>query len=472
MLIPRNRRGNYRSANHIFICLLSSYYTQLAKQGEPHLDALLAAISFHDAWAYMMHNASEEALPDISESLPQCLIQGLSKQAAVAPVATTANETKYGCSTNPAAVASNPQNEMWIQGPPPVFLNNEADLVSRSLDAFAFACRSCCDQANSSFEDMARAAGLELPGSSNGGSSPTPTTMAVMAHENELCSRNIVLSAKTLLESATSGGKPKKHGLTMVAHAMSAFLENKQSGKANPPEDASSCTSNDCHASNEDGSDGSSVGSGGGFSDNQIKNLLVACNIIIQNPLLLHAPGNIYHMASNAAILLCHLLNGIYSCCNAAAKQTNGNGASSPTNEAETALFDEALNVFMSMRKLLDMHRSTLPVKLRCHGIPRPSGLGPWKKAENADGTQRPFIEMGDTLMCLGRGCQAFVLMGCSPCVAAERAMNAAQDRALDEDGELTDPLNNDLDNCFNQLDDFHLEDDQLLGILERIMEN
>ena len=420
----------------------------------------------------MMHNASEEALPDISESLPQCLMQGLSKQAAApatTPVATTANETKFGCSTNPAAVASNPQNAMWIQGPPPVFLNNEADLVSRSLDAFAFACRSCCDQANTSFEDMARAAGIEMPGSSNGGSSPTltPTTMAVMAHENELCSRNIVLSAKTLLESATSVGKPKKHGLIMVAHAMSAFLENKPSGKEHHPVDgSSSCTSN------EDGNDESSVEDGGGFSENQIKNLLVACDIIIQNPLLLHAPGNIYHMASNAAILLCHLLNGIYSSCNAAAKKTNGNGASSPTNEAETALFDEALDVFMSMRKLLDMHRSTLPVKLRCHGIPRPSGLGPWKKAENADGTQRPFIEMGDTLMCLGRGCQAFVLMGCSPCVAAERAMKAAQDRALDEDGELTDPLNNDLDNCFNQLDDFHLEDDQLLGILERIIEN
>jgi len=34
------------------------------------VDALLAAMSFHDAWAYMMYNATEDALPDIDGVLP------------------------------------------------------------------------------------------------------------------------------------------------------------------------------------------------------------------------------------------------------------------------------------------------------------------------------------------------------------------------------------------------------------------
>ena len=52
---------------------------------------------------------------------------------------------KYGTATNPSYVAANPMNKMWIQGPPPVFINNEAPALSRSLDALACAIRSCCD---------------------------------------------------------------------------------------------------------------------------------------------------------------------------------------------------------------------------------------------------------------------------------------------------------------------------------------
>ena len=36
-----------------------------------------------------------------------------------------------------------------------------------------------------------------------------------------------------------------------------------------------------------------------------------------------------------------------------------------------------------------------------------------------------PFIDLGETLLCPCRGCQGFVLMACSPCVAAERARSA-----------------------------------------------
>jgi len=44
--------------------------SSLRQQTELNVEALLAAISFHDAWAYLMHNATEAALPDIGVSLP------------------------------------------------------------------------------------------------------------------------------------------------------------------------------------------------------------------------------------------------------------------------------------------------------------------------------------------------------------------------------------------------------------------
>ena len=181
---------------------------------------------------------------------------------------------------------------MLMQGSPSVFLNNEANLVSRSLDAFSCAVRTCCDYANTSFEEIVKASGIGL----NTTGPLSPTYSAILANENELCSRNIVMSAKTFLDqhSFISATTKKKHGLRFVAHAMSSFVENSQT-------------------------DDLQEGSGGGeknldsFTHLQIKNLLTACDIIIQHPLLLNSPGPVYHMASNAAIMLCHLLNAIYS---------------------------------------------------------------------------------------------------------------------------------------------------------------
>lgn len=416
----------------------------------------MAAISFHDAWAYLLHNASEESLPDIDGSLPRL------GNDYIMNTPKTANEIKdkYGCCIKPSSVATDPINQMWMQGSPPVFLNNEAHPVSRSLDAFACAVRSCCDQANSQFEEMAKASGMAPPGAQNGGQAITPTTSAVMANENELCSRNIVLSAKTLLDQnwGTSNAKiVKKHGLTMVAAAMNAFLENDE-------------------MNGEGGNSGATGGSGGGFSDGQIKNLLTACDIIIQHPLLLHSPGPLYHMSTNAAIMLCHLLNGIHSNCgnkmNGSSPSPSNNGDGSPDSKAEGILFDEVLDTFMAMRKILNIHRKSLPVKLRCHGIPRPGNVGPLKKHTSAE-PESTFIDLGETLMCICRGCQGFVLMGCSPCVAAERAMGAAQ--RTSEDAEIQPQWNgadNDFERQIGTMDDLNLDDDALLDVLSRIVQN
>jgi hypothetical protein len=367
---------------------------------------------------------------------------------------------------------------MWMQGSAPLFLNNEADLVSRSIDAFSCAIRTCCDNANTNFEEIAQASGIGI--NTTGPLSPTMT--AILANENELCSRNIVLSAKTLLEqhSNISASTAKKHGLTFVAHAMSAFVENSQSDDLQEG----------------DGDDENKLNS---FTPAQIKNLLAASDIIIQHPLLLHSPGPVYHMAGNVAIMLCHLLNAIYSKYNSEAaknKINNSSGINPPVNMADSILFDEALETYITMRRILNIHRKKLPVKLRCHGLPRPSGLGLTKKpSENETKIyisdpppQESFIVIGETLLCLCRGCQGFVLMGCSPCVAAERLVKAAKDAQNDESRQIGDGFLNfqeisDVDydryehrwgiGGFCVSGDLHSNDDDgLLEILSRIMKN
>jgi hypothetical protein len=50
------------------------------------------------------------------------------------------------------------------------------------------------------------------------------TTTAVLAHENELCSRNMVLSCTHLMQQhESSGGRQKNEGQHLVISAMDAF---------------------------------------------------------------------------------------------------------------------------------------------------------------------------------------------------------------------------------------------------------
>jgi hypothetical protein len=311
-------------------------------------------------------------------------------------------------------------------------LNNEANLANRSLDGLACAIRACCDHANSQFEQMAKEAGADIVGGGSCGMSAT--TRAVMANENELCSRNIVISARTLLDQhkGATHEKSKKHGLEMVALAMDAFLEN--SGE-------------------QDGM--------GGFTDKQIKNFLTVCDTVIKNPLLLHAPGPVYHMTSNAAIMLCHLLNGMHANCG------EGPNAAGKSGGIEEVLFDEVLDSFMAVRKLLNGHRKALPVKLRCHGIPRPN-IGPFKKSD----PEAPFVDLGETLMCACRGCQGFVLMGCSPCVAAERTAAASQAQ-YNSGGDSNGNYNEEeFERELQDMGGFDMGDDALLSILSRFVQN
>lgn len=426
------------------VCMTHIY--MLDGQDE-NIDALLAAISFHDAWAYMMYNATEEALPDIDQVLPPINTKA---NAAASTNTATSNEapprSSFGCRQ-----VTNPINQMWIQGEPSIFLKNDATIVHRSLDAMSCAVRSCCDQANSEFSEMAKAMG---GGGEGGDGSPsgdlqcgaTPTSLAVMANEDEMCSRNLILSAKTLVNQGNTGERVSKPGLTMMLTAMDAFLEN-----------------NDPQGSSEsDGGEGGGGGGGGeegGFSETQIRNLLMSCEMAIKHPMLLYAPGPVYHMMTNAAVLLCHLLNGLHAKCSMMGGDSS-NGEEGSNVKAESAMFYETLDTFMSLRKLLNMRRQHLPVRLRCHAIPRPN-FGLSKKNTELEA---PFIDLGETLMCSCRGCQGFVLMGCSPCVAAERSMRSAKIQASELEG---DDINE-----YDDLGELNLDDDTLLNILSRIASN
>jgi hypothetical protein len=308
---------------------------------------------------------------------------------------------------------------MWIQGPPPVFINNEAPPLSRSLDALACAIRSCCDQANTKFHGLSKQNGMhsdDLPTSA--------TATAVTTNQNELCSRNMVLSAFVLLQQAESVKSDETNqGQHMLVSAMDAFLEGGDALEA------------------------------GGFTDSQIQSLLSVCNTVIDNPLLLYQAGPTYHMASNAAILLCHLLNGLHATTNVSSGTNDG--------DMEAALFDEVLDTYISVRKILNSHRRKVPMILRCHGLPRPNLLG---HGDNDKGREHAFIDLGETQMCASRGCQGFVLMACSPCVAAERAQaaQASHQQEMNE-GEPADFR----DALYDELD---IDDDALLSILGKIV--
>eukprot|EP01083_Nonionella_stella_P026458 72856_1 len=257
-----------------------------------------------------------------------------------------------------------------------------------------------------------------------------------MANKAELCSRNMVLSAFHLLQQSEAGSNMEKHyGHHLLVSAMDAFLEGGDEEEA------------------------------GGFTDSQIQSLLSVSNSVISRPLLLYQAGPTYHMVSNVAIQLCHLLNGLH------ANRDKDKSSGQPLGEMESALFDEVLDTYIALRKILNDHRRRLPLLLRCHGLPRPSLI-----ARDEPGT--PFIDLGKTLMCASRGCQGFVLMACSPCVAAERAM-AAELRHKEEmalfggvsgetggDGVVDSPMDGMNDFCT----ELNIEDDALISILGKIV--
>jgi len=140
----RSLRGDFiRYFKYRRVCLL---HLSLINE-TPGIHSVLSAIAFHDAWIYMLYNADKEKLPNIDANFPQLPHQPSPNN----------KHNKYGISTNACDISCDPSNQMWLQGTPPVFINNKAPPLDRAIDALACAIRSCCDQANKQFNDMMNA---------------------------------------------------------------------------------------------------------------------------------------------------------------------------------------------------------------------------------------------------------------------------------------------------------------------------
>jgi len=485
--------------------------------GVQGMEALLAAISFHDSWVYIIFNANDENLPDIDSSIPPlepCDMDITSSETkngdgnASATGSATGSitgsvtdgagggaisvEEKYQISTDPSKAITHTMNQMWMQGAPSVFLNKEAPPLCRSLDALSCAIRSCCDEINERFDEpSSKEVGGEAGGTTNNDGNvsvsslihPSATSLAVTANKEELCPRNMVLSAYKLLQqhettttstaatntssdatanstgsSSVGSSATENLGYHVIITAMDAFLE---SGDVDQP---------------------------GGFTESQIQSLLSVCYAVIENPLLLFQAGPTYPIVTNVAILLCHLMNGLY----ASSKDDdsdrdddvgiNGTHSMSDT-EMKAALFDEVLQTYIAVRKVLHIHRQKLPKILRSHGLPRIDLLRR-STTENGSSSTGGFIDIAETSMSASAGCQGFVLMACSPCVAAERAKEARlkyqeEMKKMVQDGsdEFSEyyygggigdkDLENELKTLGNELE---VDDDSLLKVLGQII--
>jgi hypothetical protein len=84
----------------------------------------------------------------------------------------------------------------------------------------------------------------------------------------------------------------------------------------------------------------------------------------------------------------------------------------------------------------------------------------------------QPLVDLGETLLCPCRGCQGFVLMACSPCVAAERAQAAEARIKIEETQEAEaatefGEIDRELEDLSAQFD---LDDDALLGMISNLI--
>lgn len=405
-------------------------------QGDDRAHSLIASMAYLDSWAYMMYNGCEKEIPNVDHATANLPRNITTERGSVF----SSIEAKYGVKLDIYSIISDPNNKIWMQGAPAIFLNKDAPLQGRALDAIACAVRTSCDQANNRFATLVKENGtcavdkklfFQLE-------DDTPTSSAVLANENELCNRSIVASAHMLIKQhdASKQGNEKNEGLYLAISALDAFLEIDDGDLE------------------------------GGFTDSQIQSLLSVCHSTVENPLILYHAGPTYHIVTNATIMLCHFLNSMH-----AMRSTTQFGP------MEATLFEEVVDTVVAVRKLLTVHRRKLPVKLRCHGIPRPTLEG------IQDG--QPFIDLGETQLCPCRSCQGFVLLACSPSVAAERVRSAASrlDVAIAQEAEAVDlgelssiggnaGGSNDSGGGAEENADFDLDDDALISLLGRLIAN
>ncbi|KAL7537786.1 hypothetical protein ACHAXR_008077 [Thalassiosira sp. AJA248-18] len=412
------RRVCLRTLAQLDCCDIDSYQRECASNirqnwllGYPGVETLMAATSFQDSLAYMINSASEGDLPNIDSEIPRVSpphdVDGL--------MVSTDAEKKYGIGTSPSRVASNPINQMWIQGAPPVLINEDAPARSRILDALACAIRSSLDEAKS------KQTKDPITQSSRGriisrkrkflvdaeAKDKSVTEWALEHHPEELSSVSLLATASHLLKTEEEASAPVPS--ILIGHRLLVSALNVTLNMDRETENSSQ--------------------------------LQASCHVlegIVERPSLLFQGGPTYHIINNCAIFLAHKINTLYP--------------ESLKSAAALSQFEAALNVYHGSRMVLEKHRNKLPHRLRCHEIPKPD-------IASAEDDAGPVIDFSQSLLCPSRNCLDCVTVGMT---AAETAKRVAS--ATNEDKSHHGQTKSELEK------EFDVNDRALLGVLSQII--
>lgn len=289
-------------------------------KGITGVNTLMAAISFQDSLLYMLYNASENFVPNIDEVIPR-----VSELETVELLDNA--EKKYDIGILPSRVASNPMNQYWIQGVPPIFINERASSQSRVLDAFACAIRSDVDRAKSR-EKVTRTGRVIsrkqrfLLDADAEAKDRRATECAVDFHDDELSCTSILVESSILIaedEQSSLSHHSIFSGLRLLKTALDVVLNAE-------PESL------------------------------DIQSIFCVLESMMEQPILLFQGGPTYHIINSCTILLAHKINKLLS------------------NDLDSALLlHKALDIYNGARMTLEKHRSKLPLRLRCRKLPTPS---------------------------------------------------------------------------------------------------
>ncbi len=295
---------------------------------------------------YMIYNASEDNLPDFGNKMHRfsLLLRDETDKTTI--------ENKYGISILPSRVASNPINQTWIQGIPPILINEFAPLNSRALDALACSIRSLVDRAKARLATKIKQtkSGRNVCRKRQHLSDvevqvKSATELAVELHPVQLSSCNLLAQASSLTqcEELSLVSDYIFCGPRFLVKAVELFLETA-------------------------------------IKEVQIHNVFTVMEVVMEHPILLFQFGPTYHIIHSCVIVLAQKINEI---------------------DPKSALFEKALNIYNESRSVLEHHRTKLPLLLQCQELPIPGST------LNSRG---PVIDVSNVSSYFSRNCSGSVV--------------------------------------------------------------
>lgn len=267
----------------------------------------------------MIFNASEDNLPDFDNEMHKYSPQ-------LDEVNVSAAEKKYGINILPSRVALNPINKLWIQGIPPIFINELAPPKSRALDALACSIRSLVDRTKTRHDTKTTQlkCGKNIYRkqqllSSADVQTKSATEWAVEQHPAELSSFCLLAQASSHLKQCEKSAIAPDSifcGLRLLVNAVQLVLERA-------------------------------------IKDVQIHNIITLLTVVMEYPICLFQFGPTYHIIHSCVLVLAQKINEI-------------------KHDRDNTLIEKALCIYNGSRSVLEHHRSKLPLLLQCHELPIP----------------------------------------------------------------------------------------------------